>query len=191
MKKTIVNQIALAKQSDQSAFTFLLDHYWSEVYYFILQRINNEADAEDITIETFSKAFSSIQSYNDKFSFNTWLIAIAKNVHIDLVRKRKKDGLLMVNTENHPAYNNIADDTANMEDLLIKQQNLAVFKSYVKLLKPHYQEVIELRFFQELSYNEIATITGQPLNNVKVKLIRARRLLQEIILKQIDSNFTI
>ncbi len=191
MKENISNQIALAKQADQSAFTFLLDHYWSEVYFYILKRIANEADAEDITIETFSKAFSSIASYKEQYAFNTWLISIAKNVHVDLLRKRQKDAILRVNSQVESTYDNIADDTANVEDQLIKQQNLAIFKSYVKLLKPHYQEVIELRFFQELSYNEIAQRTGQPLNNVKVKLIRARKLLQEIIVEQIDTNFTI
>ncbi|MHC5202698.1 RNA polymerase sigma factor [Myroides sp. LJL119] len=191
MKKPIVNYIELAKRADQSAFTFLLDHYWSEVYYYILKRISNETDAEDITIETFSKAFSNISSYNEKYAFNTWLITIAKNVLIDLLRKRDKDTMILVDHQNQQGYNQIPDESANIEDTLIKEQNLQIFKNYIKLLKPHYQEVIELRFFQELTYNEIAQELGEPLNNVKVKIMRARKLLQEIILKQIDTNFTI
>jgi RNA polymerase sigma-70 factor (ECF subfamily) len=81
--------IEKAKKGDQVAFTFLLDHYWNEVYGFMLKRTENETDAEDIAIETFSKAFDKIATYNPEFQFNTWLIAIAKNVHIDLLRKKK------------------------------------------------------------------------------------------------------
>ncbi|MEC4114033.1 RNA polymerase sigma factor [Myroides pelagicus] len=191
MKKNTTDYIKLAAQGDQSAFTSLLDLYWSEVYFFILKRISNEADAEDITIETFSKAFSNIHSYNDAYAFNTWLISIAKNVHIDLIRKRKKLSFLDMNDENQATYSNIVDDSNNIEDDIIEEQNLAIFKSYIKLLKPHYQEVIELRYFQELSYNEIAETLNEPLNNVKVKIMRAKKLLAEIILKQIDQNFTL
>mgnify|MGYP000452747978 CR=1 FL=1 len=75
----IIKQIEKAKQGDQTAFTFLLDYYWNEVFAFMLIRTENETDAEDITIETFSKAFDKISTYNNEFQFNTWLIAIAKN----------------------------------------------------------------------------------------------------------------
>jgi RNA polymerase sigma-70 factor, ECF subfamily len=85
----IKQYIEKAKSGDQVAFTYLLDKYWNEVYAFMLQRTENETDAEDITIETFSKAFDKIATYNPEFQFNTWLIAIAKNVHIDLLRKKK------------------------------------------------------------------------------------------------------
>ena len=85
----IITQIDKAKNGDQTAFTFLLNFYWNEVYGFMLKRTENETSAEDITIETFSKAFDKIASYNPEFQFNTWLISIAKNVHIDLLRKKK------------------------------------------------------------------------------------------------------
>ncbi|MGG5505238.1 MULTISPECIES: RNA polymerase sigma factor [unclassified Myroides] len=191
MKTSVTNQnIEAAKRGDQSAFTSLLNQYWSEVYHFILKQAGNESDAEDITIETFSKAFSSIESYDSKYAFNTWLITIAKNVHIDLIRKRKNVHFVDI-TDEEQQYNNIIDDSETIEDELIREQNLEIFKNYIRLLKPHYQEVIELRFFQELSYNEIASILNEPLNNVKIKIMRAKKLLAEIILKQIDQNFTI
>lgn len=156
----------------------------------MLKQTGNETDAEDITIETFSKAFSSIESYDSKFAFNTWLITIARNTHIDLIRKRKNVHFVDI-TDEAQQYNNIIDDSETIEDELIREQNLEIFKNYIRLLKPHYQEVIELRFFQELSYNEIAETLNEPLNNVKIKIMRAKKLLAEIILKQIDQNFTI
>lgn len=186
--ESLENNISLAIKGDQTAFTFLLNHFWNEVFNFILKRTGNEADAEDITIETFAKAFDKLISYNDTFAFNTWLIAIAKNVHIDLIRKRKNSSFIEINDDENQYYNNIADETPSIEDELIRKQNLNTLLNLIKLLKPHYQEVIQLRYFQELSYNEIAEILEEPLNNVKIKLLRARKLLMEIIMNYRNSN---
>ena len=173
--------IEKATNGDQVAFTSLLDMYWNEVYGFMLKRTENETDAEDITIETFSKAFDKITHYNPEFQFNTWLIAIAKNVHIDMLRKKKISLFVdMTDEEDHQAYN-VADTTPSAEDKLITEQNLSRLLEYIKELKPHYQEVIQLRYFQEMSYQEIAEQLNEPLSNVKVKLLRAKKLLAEII----------
>jgi RNA polymerase sigma-70 factor (ECF subfamily) len=177
----VKQQIEKAKQGDQVAFTFLLNHYWNEVYGFMLKRTENETTAEDITIETFSKAFDKIVTYNPEFQFNTWLIAIAKNVHIDLLRKKKASLFIEITDEENQQAYNIADTTPSAEDKLITEQNLSLLLQYIKELKPHYQEVIQLRYFQELSYQEIATKIDEPLSNVKVKLLRAKKLLAEII----------
>ncbi|RZJ52698.1 MAG: sigma-70 family RNA polymerase sigma factor [Flavobacterium sp.] len=177
----INSKIEKAKKGDQIAFTFLLDFYWNEVYGFMLKRTENETTAEDITIETFSKAFDKIASYNPEFQFNTWLIAIAKNVYIDLLRKKKTSLFIEItDAEDQQAYN-IADTTPSAEDALIKEQNLSRLLQCIKELKPHYQEVIQLRYFQEMSYQEIALKIDEPLSNVKVKLLRAKKLLAEII----------
>lgn len=177
----ISTQIEKAKLGDQAAFTFLLDHYWNEVYGFMLKRTENETNAEDITIETFSKAFDKIATYNSEFQFNTWLIAIAKNVHIDLLRKKKSSLFVEITEEEDRQAYNIADTTPSAEDELITEQNLSQLLQFIKELKPHYQEVIQLRYFQEMSYQEIANKIGEPLSNVKIKLLRAKKLLAEII----------
>jgi len=177
----IKSQIEKAKQGDQTAFTFLLDHYWNEVYGFMLKRTENETDAEDIAIETFSKAFDKIATYNPEFQFNTWLIAIAKNVHIDLLRKKRS--AISINTtdqQDKQAYN-VADTSPSAEDELISEQNLSRLLQFIKELKPAYQEVIQLRYFQEMSYQEISNKIEEPLSNVKIKLLRAKKLLAEII----------
>src|SRR5690606_37459992 len=167
----------------QAAFTALLDIYWSEVYFFIMKRTENESDAEDISIETFAKAFDKLASYNEQFAFNTWLLTIAKNVHIDLLRKRKNSDFIDLSEDEELSFQNIPDDDS-LEDQLIYEQNLATLKHCIKQLKPHYQQIIQLRYFQERSYNEIAEIINEPLNNVKIKLLRAKKLLTELIKKQ-------
>lgn len=177
----IKDQIQKAINGDQIAFTFLLDHFWNEVYGFMLKRTENEADAEDITMETFAKAFDKISTYNIEFQFNTWLIAIAKNVHIDLLRKKKASIFIEISDENIYQNYDIADTTLSAEDELIADQNLSKLLQCVKELKPSYQEVIQLRYFRELTYQEIADKIGQPLGNVKIKLLRAKKLLAVII----------
>jgi RNA polymerase sigma-70 factor (ECF subfamily) len=177
----IKKQIEKAKIGDQVAFTSLLDYYWNEVYGFMLKRTENETDAEDITIETFAKAFDKIAAYNPEFQFNTWLIAIAKNVHIDMLRKKKSTVFLDITDEEDNQAYNVADSSPSPEDKIITEQNLSQLLQFIKELKPHYQEVIQLRYFQELSYQEISEQLHEPLSNVKVKLLRAKKLLAEII----------
>lgn len=173
-----------AKNNNQAAFRFLLDHFWNDVYGFLLKRTNNENDAEDITIETFSKAFDKLDTYKPEYSFKTWLITISKNIHTDLVRKQK----VRFSKSNLPSHDDefyqIADESPSAEDIIITEQNLAKLLRDIKKLKPAYQEVIQLRYFQEMSYKDIAEELKEPVNNVKVKLLRAKKLLAEILTKK-------
>ncbi|MFL9845935.1 RNA polymerase sigma factor [Flavobacterium rhizosphaerae] len=180
----ISQNIAKAKTGDQVAFTYLLDRFWNEVYGFMLKRTQNETDTEDIVIETFAKAFDRIQTYNPDYVFSTWLIAIAKNVHIDLLRKKKSSHQVELSEGEQRQVRNIPDDALSPEDSLIKDQNLSSLLHCIKQLKPQYQEVIQLRYFQELTYQEISAQLNEPLNSVKVKLLRAKKLLSEIIRKK-------
>tara|TARA_R110000868_G_scaffold3388_5_gene21892 strand:- start:4882 stop:5430 length:549 start_codon:yes stop_codon:yes gene_type:complete len=176
----IKEAIKRAKQNDQKAFNFLLDMFWDDVYGFQLKRIENENDAEDITIQTFSKAFDKIETFDDNFKFKTWLITISKNIHIDLLRK-DKNFISQRNFSDDEKVYQILDESPSVEDTLITEQNLAKLLRDIKKLNPHYQEVINLRYFQELSYKEISKKLNEPMSNVKVKLLRAKKLLAEII----------
>lgn len=177
----IEEAIKKAKNNDQKAFSFLLDTFWDDVYGFQLKRIENENDAEDITIQTFSRGFDKIETYNPDYKFKTWLITISKNIHIDFIRKRKKSINEDLSNENEQRVLEILDTSPSPEDKIITEQNLVKLLKDIKKLKPHYQEVINLRFFQELSYKEISKELNEPINNVKVKLLRAKKLLAEII----------
>ncbi|GAA3615835.1 sigma-70 family RNA polymerase sigma factor [Flavivirga amylovorans] len=175
--------IKRAKENDQKAFNYLLDLFWDDVYGFQLKRIQNENDAEDITIQTFSKAFDKIETFDDDFKFKTWLITISKNIHIDLLRK-EKNSIAQVTSKNDDDVFQILDESPSPEDKLITEQHLTKLLRDIKKLKPHYQEVINLRYFRELSYKEISKELDEPINNVKVKLLRAKKLLAEIIRKK-------
>ena len=173
--------ITKAKKGNQIAFSQLLDHFWNDVYGFQLLRTKNENDAEDISIQTFAKAFDKISSYDESYEFGTWLITISKNIHVDLIRKRKRNILDERERGKSVEINSILDDSPSIEDTLITEQNLASLLADIKKLKPHYQQVINLRYFNEMSYAEIASALEEPVNNVKVKLLRAKKLLATII----------
>ncbi len=177
----IALQIQRAKEGKQNAFNFLLNYFWNQVFGFQLKRINNEHDAEDITIETFAKAFDKIDTFDEKYAFGTWLITISKNIHIDKTRKKNASIYAQTTDASEAHVQKIADQSPSQEDLLITEQNLAELLRFIKQLKPHYQEIINLRYFQELSYNEISDQLQEPLSNVKVRLLRAKKLLAEII----------
>lgn len=170
--------IQKALEGNQIAFSTLLDTFWNGVYGFQLKRTENENDAEDITIQTFSKAFDKLQTYDPSYSFKTWLITISKNIHVDLIRKRKRN---LETGGSQEAVKKVLDDAPSAEDQLINEQNLAKLLLHIKKLKPNYQEIINLRYFKELSYAEIANELNEPINNVKVKLLRAKKLLAEAI----------
>lgn len=170
-----------AQQGEQTSFNYLLDTFWNDVYGFQLKRTHNEYEAEDITIRTFSKAFDKIEMYNSDYVFKTWLISISKNIHIDQIRKQKnKPYAQSIDDEKQTVYT-LADSAPTPEDRLITEQNLAELLRFIKLLKPAYKEVIMLRYFQEMTYKEIAEELQEPINNIKVKLLRAKKLLANII----------
>jgi RNA polymerase sigma-70 factor (ECF subfamily) len=177
----LARYIALAKEGKQHAYNFLLNTYWNDIYRFLLAKTQNENEAEDLAIKSFSKAFEFLDQYKEKFSFKSWLLTIARNLFIDEVR-RKKTHLISFDKNKEEIYE-LFDESPSPEDLLINEQNLARLKSLIKQLKPHYAQMINLRYFQELTYKEIALEIGEPLNNVKVKILRARKLLAELIQK--------
>lgn len=182
-EKKLEIQITKAKDGNQSAFKFLLDFFWSDVFNYQLKRTKSENEAEDITIQTFSKAFDKINTYNDAYVFKTWLITISKNIHIDELRKKKNSLSIETSKEQEAKVYLVVDENPTPEDKIIREQNLAKLLRDIKQLKPKYQEMIQLRYFQELSYKEISEQTKEPMNNIKVKLLRAKKLLAEIIKK--------
>jgi len=177
------SSISKAKRGNQTSFKYLLDTFWLDVYKYQLKRTNSENDAEDIAIQTFSRAFDKIHTFDEKYVFKTWLITISKNIHIDLLRKKSSSIRIENAQEQDEKIYLVIDDNPTPEDKIIRDQNLAKLLRDIKLLKPKYQEVIQLRYFQELSYKEIASEINESISNVKVKLLRAKKLLAAIIKK--------
>lgn len=173
--------IAGAKKGEQQAFSALLDLFWDEVLSYHIKRNINEKDAEDICIQTFAKAFDKIHSFDESYTFKTWLIAISKNEYIDFLRKKNAASQIDFSQRTNLQAMDVADESLSQEDELIRKQNLSKLLSCIKKLSPKYRKIIMLRYFQEYSYKEIASETHETVNNIKVQLLRAKKLLADII----------
>ena len=175
--------VLLAIQGNQKAYADLMVRYKDTIFFMLLKMVNNKSDAEDLTIEAFGKAFKNIHQYTPNFAFSTWLFKIATNNCIDYLRKRKADLVsLDVEIENSE-HDNIIIDTGVLdpEEKMIQKQKTKLMRTIVTKLKPRYRQLIELRYFDELSYEEIADKLVLPIGTVKAQLFRARELLYNIL----------
>jgi len=177
--------IERAKQGDQKAFAELMGRYRDSIYFMLLKMVNNKDDADDLTIEAFGKAFRNIEQYTPNFAFSTWLFKIATNNCIDFIRKKRENNISIDqhNDDDDKPSLEIRSHFMNPEETLIFEQKIHMTRSVITKLKPTYQELIELRYFKELSYEEIADKMNLPLGTIKAQLFRARELLYQIIKK--------
>ncbi|MBC7486837.1 MAG: rpoE [Chitinophagaceae bacterium] len=176
---------------DEKAFAELMSRYKKPVYHMILKMIRNVDDAEDLTIEAFAKAFKNLAKFNPEFTFSTWLFRIATNNCIDFMRKKKLATTSISGTYKDDAGENVdmefKDGGLNPMEEAIKAQKVALVQSIVTKLPPKYQTLVKLRYFEELSYEEIAVELDAPLGTVKAQLHRARELLYDLVKHRKDS----
>ena len=172
-----------AADGDQRAYAELMERYRDAIYYMLLKMVNNSSDAEDLTIEAFGKAFKNIQQYTPNYAFSTWLFKIATNNCIDFIRKKKMNhvSLDQGDDEHEKAAHSIQASSLDPEESMIKGQKEVLMRSIVEKLKPRYRKLIELRYFKEYSYEEIADELELPIGTVKAQLFRARELLFNIL----------
>ena len=185
-------QSALTK-GDQKAYAELLQRYRESVYFMMLRMCNNKDDAEDLNIEAFGRAFKRLDQYTPSYAFSTWLFKIASNNAIDFLRNKKKNSALsldskMENDEGQEFSKNIQASTLDPEENFIKKQKNELMRDVVEKLKPRYKELVKMRYYEELSYEEIAAKLELPVGTVKAQLFRARDFLYNI-LKSSENKF--
>jgi RNA polymerase sigma-70 factor (ECF subfamily) len=157
----------------------------------MMKMVRNADDADDLTIEAFGKAFSRLDQYSPSFAFSTWLFKIASNICIDFMRKKRvkltsmETGITKDNGESirYDAKSNTLDP----EETIIHNQKVKHMRELVSQLKPRYRELVEKRYFEELSYEEIAEELDLPLGTVKAQLFRARDFLAQMMEQTKDS----
>ena len=172
-------------EGNQKAYAELLNNYKDSIYFMLLKMTNNSDDADDLTIEAFGKAFNRLHQYTPDYAFSTWLFKIASNNCIDYIRKKKKMTFSIDKTfdnENGSEMaHNIAAQVPDPEEKFINKQKIKLMRDIVEKLKPRYRTLVEMRYFQELSYEEIAVELNRPLGTVKAQLFRAREFLYNIL----------
>jgi len=174
-----------AINGDQKAYEELFRRYRDAIYYMLLKMVNNKVDAEDLTFEAFGKAFRNLKQYSPNFAFSTWFFKIASNNCIDFLRKRRNntvsiDGKYCDDSEGSYVLT-LVSDGLNPEQSIVKEQEAKIMREKVSLLKERYRKLVELRYFKEYSYEEIAVELNLPLGTVKAQLFRARELLFKLM----------
>ncbi|RIW16432.1 sigma-70 family RNA polymerase sigma factor [Algoriphagus lacus] len=171
-------------EKDQQAYATLMKRYKKAVYFMILKMIRDADDAEDLTMEAFAKAFRNLERFKKDYTFSTWLFRIATNNTIDFIRKKKLKTMSLNNTLSDDSGNavtiDVEDDDNNPQDEFIKSQRIEMVRIFVDKLPAKYRKLVQLRYFDELSYEEIAVELDKPLGTVKAQLHRSRELLYEI-----------
>jgi len=169
---------------DQQAYATLMKRYKKAVYFMILKMIRDADDAEDLTMEAFAKAFRNLHRFKKDYTFSTWLFRIATNNTIDFIRKKKLKTMSLNNTLTDDGGNSVnidvEDDNNNPQDEYIRTQRIEMVRIFVDKLPAKYRKLVKLRYFDELSYEEIAQELDKPLGTVKAQLHRSRELLYEI-----------
>jgi RNA polymerase sigma-70 factor (ECF subfamily) len=172
-----------ALHGDSKAYAELLDRYRDSVYYVMLRMVNNPSDAEDLTIEAFGKAFHNLSKYVPSHAFSTWLFRIATNNCIDFMRRKSQSPrpFNQEEGEEDEMEATVAADTRAPDDMMIDRETAASLNRIVKSLKPRYRRLIELRYFEDYSYEQIAAELSLPIGTVKARLFRAKVLILNMI----------
>ena len=183
--------VQLAIKGNQSAYATLMDRYRESIYYMMLKMVKNADDADDLTIEAFGKAFNRLEQYSPNYAFSTWLFKIASNNSIDFIRKKRIRVTSMdsgiTTDDGETIFFDAKSNTRDPEETIMHKQKVLMMRELVSKLKPRYRLLVEKRYFEELSYEEISVELDLPLGTVKAQLFRARDFLANLMEKTKDS----
>ena len=172
-------------KGNESAYASLMERHKNPVYHMIFKMVRNVDDAEDLTIEAFAKAFRNLGKFKKDFTFSTWLFRIATNNAIDFIRKKKISTYSLNNPTDINSSDNmnidLEDGNLTPDEQTIKTQKIELIRIFVTKLPPKYQRLVELRYFEEFSYQEISKELDVPIGTVKAQLYRARELMYNLV----------
>ena len=170
---------------DPKAYNELMKLYRDPLYYMLYEKVGDEELAKDLTIEALGKAFKKLHMYTPDYVFSTWLFTVPRNNCIDYLRKHKLPTIsidkMMIDEDGKRNTFDLKSNDPDPEKIMIKKQRIAILRHIVDQLKPKYRDLVKLRYFKELSYEEIATTLDVPLGTVKAQLHRSRAQLFKIM----------
>ena len=173
--------------NDQQAYAELMRLYRDSIYYMLMRMVKNKDDAEDLTLMTFGKAFRYLDKYTPQYAFSTWLYRIALNNSIDFLRVKNNMPQYFEEDLYTTSTTSIIDQSEDNlqrtpEDEVIDKQRLQLLRAAVSELPERYRKVIELRYYEDLAYEEIAERLGLTLSNVKIQILRAKQMLSQLMM---------
>ena len=176
-KEALIELVQKAKDKDQKAQTHLINLFWVDVFSFVMKKVQDENDADEITVHVFSKVLSKLDMYDPNFQFKTWILTIAQNTVIDFWRKKSRE-----NEDASDSLDEVKNHFAKSpEELLISEEENDKILKIVASMDAKYQDIIRLRFFEEKSIKEIAEELNLSIANTKVRIMRAKKVLAELL----------
>jgi RNA polymerase sigma-70 factor (ECF subfamily) len=168
---------------DSSQFALLWQKYNKQIFANVLKLVRSIDDADDIVQDTFLKAFNALHSYNQTFPFPAWLYKIASNTCIDYFRRKRIRPISIdnINREGGDIYDIIPDKSTPIDVNIINNETKEELLKAVEQLPLRFKQCIQLRHFEELSYEEISIKMNLPLGTVKITLFRARKMLLNML----------
>jgi RNA polymerase sigma-70 factor (ECF subfamily) len=169
---------------EKDAFSQIVNKYQNALYGIIFKMINNKDEADDIVQETFMKAFSSIQTFDEKYSFATWLFKIGTNNCIDHLRKRKINSIsvnaVLPNEEGESSFE-LPDLTYEADRSIIEEQKKKLIEDAINSLPEKYAIIIQMRHQEDKTYEQISKELNMPIGTVKAHIFRAREMLNKYL----------
>lgn len=175
--KDLSTLISLAKSKNQKSQTQLINLFWVDVFSFVMKKVQNENVADEITVSVFSKVLAKLDLYDPNFQFKTWILTIAQNSVIDYWRKKSREN--EDSTDNFDDFKN--HFALSPEELLISAEDQKQIVTIIESLDSKYQDILRLRFFEEKSIREIAEELNITIANTKVRIMRAKKVLSELL----------
>ena len=170
---------------DPAAYNELMKLYRDPLYFMLYEKVGDQELAKDLTIESLGKAFKKLHLYVPNYVFSTWLFTVARNTCIDYLRKNKLPTVsidkMMLDEDGKRTNFDLISDMLNPEQEMEKKQRIAILRQIVDQLKPKYRTLVKLRYFKEMTYEEIATTLDLPIGTVKAQLHRSREQLFKIM----------
>ena len=173
------------ENGDPAAYRSLMKLYRDPLYFMLYEKVNDQEIAKDLTIEALGKAFKKLHLYTPEFAFSTWLFTVARNHCIDYLRKNKLPTVsidkMMLDEYGKRTNFDLISKSLDPEQSMERKQRIAILRQIVDQLKPKYRVLVKLRYFKELSYDEISVNLNIPIGTVKAQLHRSREQLFKIM----------
>ena len=177
--------VEAALQGQAKAYEELVQRYRKAVYHTVFRIVRHADEADDLTSETFAKAFRNLPRYRSDFAFSTWLFRIATNHCIDALRRKRLQTIslqaMTAASDGAEVGWTISSADPTPQEALIRQQRAEAARQVVQQLPPKYARLVRLRYFDELSYEEVATELQLPIGTVKAHLFKARALMLDLL----------
>ena len=167
--------VALIAQRDKRALQQLYSRHHVRIYRFALRFLNDEAAAEDTVSEVFIDVWRQAERFEGRSQVTTWLLAIARNKALSLLRRRSSEEL------DDEVAEFIEDPSDNPEVAMLKSQRASVLQDCLTQLSPAHREIVDLVYYHEKTVEEVAEIIDVPANTVKTRMFYARKRIGELM----------